>query len=333
MAASRRACALAVASLLGVFIVLAGSLPASAQTTHLRTLAGQALNYLATQQLPDGSQQGSASETEDYILGATADGRNANRLTASSGKSVFDFLASDISDATSDPNRTGKLVQALVAGHRDPTHFAGENVLGLLEGPGGTAGGFYDPATGAFDTSDNATFEQSNAILGLVAARYPAYPVTVKAVRFLESLQDASGPGAGGWPYEEVSNTNSTAIAMMALASVGDHRADHAAFVFLHTQQDPTTGGFPFGTLGPFGFPASDPDSDALVIQGLVAAHQNPGSPTWTNSSGNALTDIVTFQDPATGGFSFIRGTSADPFTTTFIPAGLLESPFPILPR
>jgi hypothetical protein len=130
-----------------------------------------------------------------------------------------------------------------------------------------------------------------------------------------------------------VDNTNSTAMALMALASV--HRRDGvaAALAFLHTQQDPDSGGFAFTTLGPFGSPASDPDSDALVIQGLVAVHQDPGSPVWTNSSGNALTDIVTFQDPATGGFSFLHGIPPDAFTTTFVPAGLLERPFPIVIR
>jgi hypothetical protein len=130
-----------------------------------------------------------------------------------------------------------------------------------------------------------------------------------------------------------VDNTNSTAMALMALAAVHNHRADAAAFRFLHTQQDPATGGFAFTTLGPFGSPASDPDSDALVIQGLVAARQHPGSATWTNQHGNALTDIVTFQDPAPGGFSFLRGTPPDAFTTSFVPAGLLKAPFPIRPR
>lgn len=69
------------------------------------------------------------------------------------------------------------------------------------------------------------------------------------------------------------------------------------------------------------------------MIQGLEAAGQDPGSAAWTNGSGNALTDIVTFQDPVTGGFSFIRDTPPDAFTTSEVPAGLLEAPFPILGR
>jgi hypothetical protein len=323
---------LAAAVFLGLTAVLITAAPAHAKAGDLRSAAQQALAYMAAQQLANGSIQNSASETEDYILGTTASGRNPNSLVSSSGNSVYDFLAADISDATTNANRTGKLVQALVAGRRDPLNFAGMNILGLLEGPGGTAGGFYNPSTGSFGGDGNAAFTQANAMLGLVAAANPAYPVTPKAVAFLKSLQDTSGAAAGGWDADGFANTNSTAMALMALAAVHDHSADAAAFAFLHTQQDPASGGFTFTTLGPFGSTASDPDSDALVIQGLVAAGQDPGSATWTNGSGNVLTDILTFQDPATGGFDFIRGTSPDPFTTSQVPAGLLEAPFPILP-
>jgi hypothetical protein len=319
----------------GAVIALSGLLlsaaPAHAQSAGLRGAAERSLDYLGTQQLADGSLQGTASETEDYILGAAAFGRNPNTLIAASGKSAYGFLAADISDATTNANRAGLLVQALAAGHRNPRNFGGKNILRLLEGPGGTAGGFYDPATGSFGNSDDAVFTQANAILGLVAAHDPVYPVRPKAVAFLAALQATTGPAAGGWEYEGTADTNTTSIALMALAAVHDHKADAAALAFLHTQQDPASGGFAFTTLGPFGSSASDPDSDALVIQGLVAAHQNPGSATWTNGSGNALTDIVTFQDPATGGFAFIRATAPDPFTTSEVPPGLLERPFPIL--
>jgi hypothetical protein len=322
----------AFAVLACVFGVLSSVAPVHAQDPSLVAAANRALDFLATKQLPNGSLDSRASETEDWILGTTAKGKDPNKLVASSGVSVYDFLAADIVDATSTDNRTGKLVQALIAGRRDPTNFAGQNILAKLEGPGATAGGFYNPATGAFDTSGNAAFGQSNAILGLKAARNPSFPVTSLAVSFLKSLQTTSGAGAGGWQADGVENTNSTAMALMALASVGDHSADAAAFVFLHTQQDPRSGGFAFTTLGPFGSPTSDPDSDALVIQGLVAANQNPGAAVWTNANGNALVDILRFQDPVTGGFFFQPGLAPDAFTTSFVPAGLLEAPFPIFP-
>lgn len=336
-AVHKRALALAMAALSSVFFVVAWAHPAHAQTVGLRFSAGLALNYLATQQEPDGSIDEFASATDYYILGATADGRNPNLLISSAGNSAYSFLASPGSGATTTADRTGLLVQALVAGHRNPTNFAGQNILGLLEGPGGTAGGFYNPATGDFFDFDNeginTAYDQANAILGLVVAHNPAYPVPPKAVAVLLSLQDPDG----GWAADGVDNTNSTAMAIMGLASVGVFSADRAAFGFLHTQQDPATGGFFYTTAGSFPSTASDPDSDALVIQGLVAASQDPGSRTWSINGRNALTDIRTFQDlqPGSGfgGFAFELGTAPDPFTTSEVPPGLLESPFPILPQ
>src|SRR5260370_23412460 len=154
---------------------------AHAQTIRLRGAAQGALDYLSTQQLADGSIQHAASETEDYILGATASGRNPNSLVSSSGKSVYDFLASDISDATTNANRTGKLAQALIAGGRNPLSFAGENILGLLEGPGGTAGGFYDPPPGRFGGGTKPALSQAHPLLGGPPAHHPAQPVTAES--------------------------------------------------------------------------------------------------------------------------------------------------------
>ena len=318
--------------------LIAGAMQLSAlafttpSTSTLQADADAALNYLATQQLPDGSLDDRASETEDYILGTTADGKDPNKLISSAGKSVYDWLAANMASATSGANRTGKLAQALVAGRRDPTNFAGTNVLGLLEGPGATTGGFYNALTGSFDTGRDAAFAQSNAMLGLFAANNIVYPVSPQAVQYLKGLQNtSSGAGSGGWMADGISNTNSTAMALMALAAAHDTSTFASAFSFLHTQQDPNTGGFVFTTIG-VAYPSSDPDSDALVIQGLVAAGQDPGSATWSNSNGNALSDIVTFQ-AANGGFSFTHTSSPNAFTTSFVPAGLLKAPFPILPH
>lgn len=336
--AYKSALALTTAVLSGTFFVATGVAAAHAQSDiGLQTSAALALHYMGTQQEPDGSIDDFASSTDYYILSDAAAGRNPNLLISSAGNSVYDFLASPSSGATTTADRTGLLVQALVVGHRNPTNFGGQNDLGLLEGPGGTAGGFYNPATGDFFDFDgeniNAAFDQANAILGLLIAHNPAYPVPAKSVQTLLSLQQADG----AWQADGGDNTNSTAMALMALAAVGVHSADQAALGYLHTQQDPATGGFVFSTGGPFPSTTSDPDSDAMVIQGLVAARQNPGGAVWTIHGRNALTDIRTFQDlqPGTGfgGFTFQLGTPPDPFTTSQVPPGLLETPYPIHPQ
>jgi hypothetical protein len=293
--------------------------------------AQRALAFLAANQLPDGSLSDQPSQTEDWILGTVANGGDPNQLVASSGTSAYAFLIANVASATTNANRTGKLIQAVVAGHRDPHNFGGQNLLLLMEGPGATAGGFYNPATGAFDNGRDIGFAQANAILGLVVAADPSFPVTALAVTFLKSQQTQSGPGAGGYKADGVENTNSTAMALMALAAVNDHSTDALSFGFLHRQQDAATGGFTFTTLAFSSVP--DPDSDALVIQALVADGQDPRGPVWTISGRNALTNILTFQDPASGGFAFTLGQPPQVFATSEVPAGLLEAPFPILPR
>jgi len=155
--ALRRWALAVVATALACSGLLAPAVAQAGDGRHdLRAAASRVLAFLSSKQLADGSLDERASETEDFILGDTAAGRDPNRLVASSGKSVYDFLAADIADATVDSNRTGKLVQALVAGRRDPTSLAGQNILARLEGPGARAGGFYDPVTGAFNVNDTS---------------------------------------------------------------------------------------------------------------------------------------------------------------------------------
>ena len=304
--------------------------------------AGKALQYLGTQQLADGSIDDALGETADYALGAKFQGIDPKTLKASSGKSVYDYMALWLAASTNcvgkttdrDGNTIGKLVEAVVAGGYNPTSFGGRNLLADLEGPGATTGGAYNQGTASFrdciSGGQNAVYAQANGILGLTAARNPGYPVPAAAVQRLRGQQDKSG----AWATFGSTNTNATGLALMALAPLQTFCGAPtdpvlaAALAYLHGQQDPASGGFPYSSA--FGA-ASDPDSDALVIQALVAVLQDPGSAAWTNSSGNPTTDIRTFQDAAGGGFKFDHGsgTKPDAFTTSEVPPGLDRAPFP----
>jgi hypothetical protein len=85
-------------------------------------------------------------------------------------------------------------------------------------------------------------------------------------------------------------------------------------------------------TNGGFGFSAgpSDPDSDAGVIQALVAIGQDPTAAAWTKSGGgNAMTDMESFADPqGSGGYVFPGNSSPDAFTTSGIPQALALKPY-----
>jgi len=314
----------------------------SAHAAVPSTAAGTALDYLATQQQSDGSIDDALGETADYALAARFHGLDPNNLKAGSGKSVYDYFATWVAASVSctnkpntrDGNTVGKLVQAVVAGAHDPTAFASRNLLADLEGAGGTSGGSYDATNGAYQDcasgGQNAVYAQANAILGLESAGSALYPVPATAMDHLRSLQSTGG----GWPTFGTDNTNATALALMALAPLQNTCAAvdpvlAGALRFLHTQQDPASGGMAYSNLGQFGSPTSDPDSDALVIQALVDVGEDPASASWSNSKGSPSSDILTFQDSSSGGFSFDHASAPNAFTTSEVPAGLDRAPFP----
>jgi hypothetical protein len=106
----------------------------------------------------------------------------------------------------------------------------------------------------------------------------------------------------------------------MALDAAGVHSADSASLAYLHTQQV-ADGGF----TGGWG-PDSDADSDAEVLQALIAAGEDPLGAAWSKASGNVLTAMRAAQG-TDGGFSYqTYGESA--FTTREIPAALMGVPY-----
>ena len=304
--------------------------------------ATHALQFMAAHQAADGSIDGSLAETSDYILAAASDNIDPGTLAAPSGKTAHDYLIADLAETTprafKDANQLGKVIQAVVAGHRDPTAFGGRNLLAKLTSTGGSSP-LYDGATGRFfdqfssdPVYNNQSFANAQAILALAGARDATYPVPTQAVSLLKSLRSTGGATSGGWPAFGSFDTNTTSMALMALEASGDTPGNDAAlyadaFAFLHTQQDSVSGGFVLTT----DFPSvSDPDSDALVIQAVTAAGQDPGGATWSNAGGNAPADILAFQDQATGGLAFTNGGKLQTFATSQAIAGFRRAPFPI---
>jgi hypothetical protein len=305
--------------------------------------ATHAVQYLAAKQLANGSIDGNINETADFVLGAASDGIDPKTLKSSGAKSPFDFFTADLAGGKSslaDANVLGKLIQAVVAGHLDPKAFGGLNLIdALLNGstPAGTPRAYYNASTGAFldDLSggQNQAFAQANAILGLAAAADPGPPVPAKAITELKSLQGSTGAAKGGWQAFGAFDSNTTSMALMALSAGGSGANTSAtifgdAFTFIQGLQDPASGGF--RSTAAFGPSSSDPQSDGLVIQALTAAGESPTALKWSNPKGNAVTDMLTFQDPTSGGFAFSHGQVADAFTTSGTVTGLRRAPFPV---
>jgi hypothetical protein len=296
-------------------IPTAGPTFPSTATDSARATA--ALSYLLAAQSPDGSIDKSLGETADYIIGAAAAGYDPAALTGctAGGTGALTFLATASDAATTDAAKTGKTILAVVASGLDPAAFSGRNLVGRLAA-------LYHAGTGAY--GDGSTFAQAFAILAVDASGGTVPPA---ATAELAALQDSDG----SWSYGKApvaagsGDTNSTAMALMALDAAGVHSADATGFAYLATQQL-ADGGFPYQNSTAYGPPASDPDSDSVVLQALVAAGQDPTSSTWSKGSANVLTSLRASQIND-GGFYF-PGSGESAFTTSEVPAALAGVPY-----
>lgn len=321
----------ASATLVAIAITGSGFLPAAAQTPAEASTT--ALQYLGRQQAQDGSLPGfsPATETENYIWGAAAAGFDPNTLKAKgSCTSVFDYLGANVANETKTAGGTAQLILAVLAGGRNPKAFpnSSSDLLAKLDS-------FYNSGTGDYgDPTKPDPAADSLAVIAILAAADSGHPLGSKAEAYLVGLQ---GPD-GGWGYSGTSDTNTTALALTALATFTDSAANTArsnGLAYLKTQQN-ANGGF---TLSSAYDPSktTDPDSDALVIQGVLASGQDPTSASWSTGGNNAMSDMLTFQqtnqsDPAYGGFSSTKPVASNPpdaFTTSQVPAALNRRPLP----
>ena len=150
------------------------------------------------------------------------------------------------------------------------------------------------------------------------------------AVHHLVAAQDSDG----GWDFLLIkddpnaatdfdsSDTNSTAMVLMALNAAGGHARNASALAWLRTQQD-GDGGFPYQAGS-----GTDPDSTALVLQALLAAGENPAAPAWAQNGHTPLADLLATQDQD-GGYSFPGNSGPDPFTTAQVPPALELQAYP----
>jgi hypothetical protein len=326
MGTTRRRAALAVAlGLIGFAALGVTARVMRAQADVGSRAALNALLYLQSQQsATDGSLPGGYSVNDLYVLGAAAGGYDPH-LLRHGGPSVVDYLTSHAAGAcpaatatSSSAGGCGELIQAALATGADPHSFGGLDLVARLNA-------YYDPATGKY--GDGQAFTQALAIQGLAG---DGQTVPAAALTFLRAAEDSDG----GWDYQDVrddpnaatnfdtSDSNSTAMVLMALDSAGDHSRDSAGVAWLHTLQN-TDGGFSFQGGG------SDPDSTALVLQAILGTGASPTSPAWTVSGHTPAAELVATQDPS-GGYTFPGNSGPDTFTTSQVPPALDGTPYPI---
>ena len=295
-----------------------------------------ALDYLATQQLPIGGFPGwTPSEADELttlkvVLALAADNRPVSALTSGSGATALDYLETQVYSYTRDvtgtllPGRIGMFATALAAGDENPYAFgvyptghpgAGEPI-DLVEELNST----YNPATGAYSTTASAagSVNQWWALLGLEAAQ-ETVPVT--ATTYLLGLQE----GDGGWGYGFGGDVDTTAFVLQALLASGHVETTDAEVLagldFLRAQQD-DDGGWGYWWDSTY---TPSADSTAAVIQALAAVGYTPATESWAVASGGTPQSALAAFQGADGSFS------GNALGTAHAIAGLDEAPLPIL--
>lgn len=247
-----------------------------------------------------------------------------------------EYVAGEQGDS---PGALGYVLLLADAAGEDPRDFGGTDLVDRLEATERTDGedaGLYGEGDPDFD----GTFRQSLALLGLAAAGEEA---PQEAIAWLLDQQCEDG-GFTAYrapdrregdcdPDEDARDTNSTALAVQALAAHGAD-ADHDPMTWLESAQN-DDGGFGLSA----GFGGTDANSTGLVLQALGAAGEDPLDDRWSRGDGaDPVTALLRLQidcdgeEGQRGAFAFQPEEDgslvANPATYQAV-WGLSELPFP----
>jgi hypothetical protein len=291
--------------------------------------ADAALRYLYGQIGSHGDVAGSAGATADVVISAADNGFDPATMRNGSGASSFTYLRAQEASITT-AGAAAKYVLAWVAAGRPADLNAGPLLtrLNTRTNRGGflTAAGTFHNANASIETAN--AYSQALAVLADVAAHHT---LPARATAWLTCAQRPDGgfgyvindspPTPRPFCGDTASDTNDSGIILQALGQAGTASATQTAEAYLHSAQQ-HDGGFGFSVGGP-----SDPGSDTVVIQALVAIGQDPS--TWTVAGANPITDLETFADPAgSGGYVFPGHSAPDAFTTSAVPQALALKPY-----
>jgi hypothetical protein len=269
-----------LAALFALLLVVQPVLAQQPATPVVDTAALQrAVDWLVSQQADDGGYIGFSGESD---AGATVDAVLALAAAREGGIDVdlepaLDFLSAEdhgLVYAQTGAGQAAKLVMAVVAAGGDPRDVAGVDPLSLAMAVNDDTG-FY--GSGAFDHS-----------LAMIAIAAAGEEVPDEAVsRLVDAQQDNGSWAFDGSELEGSGDSNTTAIAIqaMAVAGEGSGRDVQQALDWLKSVQD-AGGGF---TYQPTDGAAPDANSTGIVVQGLIAAGQDPSSGEWKNAMGALL--------------------------------------------
>lgn len=293
-----------------------GRTPRPALSTSIMA-AHSALQWLGTQQQDDGGY-GNVGSTLNTILAVAAAGEDVEAWRSDADNSMIDYLRAGVSPYTYTTSYIGQAAQnagtlalALAAADLDPTDFEGLDLVDVLSD-------YYDPATGAFDTTYG--WWQAIAMMGWQAS---GETIPVTATNYLKSLVNTDG----GWGFPGYgSDPDTTGMVLQGLIAAGEPLASTAVVsgvAYLADAQDEAGGFVSFATL--------NVNSTAVAIPGLLAAGEDPLGAAWTTAISNShpISYLLEMQS-VDGSFPWKdKGGASDILATQQAVWALLGKPFP----
>jgi squalene cyclase len=278
---------------------------AASTTYEIETTVTNAIAYLQTEQNDDGGlrwvdENSNVPTTIRAVLALTAAGFPQDKLVSRQGKDPMDFLYQAglgwvYQQETDQPAlnlaRAGQLLTAVSAANEDPYAF-GEEAINLVH----LIKSHYDPNTGIFgDALPQNVTDQVWAMLGLAAAYAPIPP---EAVDWLTAAQLTDG----SWDDGFGSYLDMTPLGLMALIAAGDKDSNDPSVVlaldYLKNQQQPDGGWQTDWDT------STNANTTGIILQGIIAAGQNPTDPAWTMKDASPVQALLDLQreDGAIGG-------------------------------
>ncbi len=291
---------------LGAIIVFA--LTVSPLHAQVSDAAARAVAYIRAQQQPDGSFAGfGAGSTADAVYALAAANVNVAEVTQN-GNSAITYIRSQAQAASQNVGLSAKLAIALLLAGQSPSTPEANFIAAIEQG--------FDPQTGRYGADVTA---HAYAMIALVAAGEDLEPAAADALKALQ-LED------GGWSYDGTaatgSDTNTTGLVIQALVAAGQRDSDavRRAIDYLRAQQNDDAG-FPYSQASQFGN-ASDANSTALAIQGLIAAGEDLNA--WAKNGTTPTQRLLQFQN-ASGAFRYQDAAPEDNALATYqaVPAVL----------
>lgn len=304
--------------LLSAAVVLAlALLVIAAPVAHAQTASAaqtKALGWMEDQQQPDGSFPGfGPGDTADAVMAIIASGQS---LDAYAPSPVEYLKGQAAAYAATGVGGAAKLALAAIAAGEDPGAFGDLNLLAEI-------GKAYDQQSGQYGAD---VYGHALALLAIRAAG--ATPPEAAVARLIDlQLED------GGWSFdgtaETGSDTNTTSVALQALAALreGDAARD-AAIAYLKGQQN-DDGGFPYSQSSEFGN-ATDANSTSAALQALAAAGEDPEAAAWAPGGNTPLEALAALQN-SSGAFRYQETMADDNALATYAAVlGLSGSALPV---